>query len=90
MSDTSARSTPAKKVQSTPVRQTALKSDDLQLVAERLALIQGHINKMPDFCISGAVIMDGFLLVALKVNGHELSIADGLWMLDQKDVTKYG
>ena len=44
---------------------------------------------MPDTCISGVRIMNGFLLVALKVNGHELSVADGVWKLDEKDVTLY-
>lgn len=89
MSNTSELSTSAKVIQSTPPKQTDLKSDDLQLVAERLALIQGHISHMPDFCISGVVVMDGFLLVALKVKDHELSIENGAWMLDKKDVTIY-
>ena len=44
---------------------------------------------MPNICISGARIMDGFLLVALKVNGHELAIDGEAWTLDGKDVTGY-
>ena len=44
---------------------------------------------MPDICISGATIIDGFLLVALKVNGHKLDIQNGAWLLDGKDVTVY-
>ena len=89
MSDTLEHSKSAKKIPSTPPKPTALKSDDLQLVAERLSLIQGHISKMPDICISGVRVMDSFLLVALKVSGHELTISGGAWMLDNKDVTIY-
>ena len=51
-------------MQSTRPKPTDLKSEDLQLVAERLALIQGHISHMPTICISGATVMNGFLLVA--------------------------
>jgi len=89
MSDTLVHSKTAKQARSTPAKQTASKSEDLQLVAERLSLIQGHLSKLPDFCISGAVIMDGFLLVALKVEGHSLSIESGVWMLDRQDVTTF-
>ena len=89
MSNTSELSKNAKKMQSTRPKPTDLKSEDLQLVAERLALIQGHISHMPTICISGATVMSGFLLVALKVNGHEFSIENGIWMLDKKDVTIY-
>lgn len=89
MSNTSVRSKTAKQAQSTPQKPTGSKSEDLELVAERLSLIQGHISHMPDICISGVRIMDGFLLVALKVNGHELTIENGSWLLDKKDVTAY-
>ena len=89
MSDTSERSKSAKKIPSTQTKQTGSKSEDLQLVAERLSLIQGHISKMPRLCISGATVVNGFLLVALKVEGHELSVDEGVWMLDNKDVTIY-
>lgn len=89
MSDTLELSKTVKKTRSTPQRPTASKGNDLQLVAERLALIQGHISQMPSFCISGAVIMDGFLLVALKVEGHDLSVSGGVWKLDNNDVTDY-
>lgn len=89
MSDTSVRSQNAKATPSTRQKLAALKGDDLQLVAERLALIQGHINRLPNFCISGVTIIDGFLLVALKVEGHELSVEGGSWMLDKKDVTLF-
>lgn len=90
MSNTSVLSKNAKEARSTPPKPLDLKSEDLQLVAERLSLIQGHISQMPaDLCISGVTIMNGFLLVALKINGHELSIIDGILMLDKKDVTAY-
>jgi len=89
MSSTSERSKNAKATQSTPQKPTGSKSGDLELVAERLSLIQGHISHMPDICISGVRIMDGFLLVALKVNGHELTIENEAWLLDKKDVTTY-
>ena len=89
MSSTSVHSKNAKPTQSTPPKPSGSKSGDLELVAERLSLIQGHISHMPDICISGVRIMDGFLLVALKVNGHELSVENGVWMLDKKDVTGY-
>ena len=89
MSSTSEHSKSAKKTQSTLPKLTGSKSGDLELVAERLSLIQGHISHMPDICISGVRIMDGFLLVALKVTGHELTVENGSWMLDKKDVTDY-
>ena len=89
MSSTSAHSKNAKRTQSTQQKPVDLKSEDLQLVAERLSLILGHINQMPKGCISGVTVMDGFLLVALKVNGHELSVSGEVCMLDKKDVTLY-
>lgn len=90
MSDTLARSKNARQIPSTHPKQSASKSDDLVLVAERLSLIQGHISQMPqNICISGARIIDGFLLVALKIKGHELAVEDGIWTLDNKDVTAY-
>ena len=89
MSNTSERLKSVKPTLSTQAKPTASQDADLQLVAERLALIQGHISQMPDMCISGVKIMNGFLLVALKVNGHELSVTDGVWKLDEKDVTLY-
>lgn len=89
MSSTLERSKSAKLIQYTPPKPTGSKNGDLELVAERLSLIQGHISHMPDICISGVRIMDGFLLVALKVSGHELTVENGAWMLDNKDVTDY-
>ena len=89
MSNTSVLSKNAKLTPSTPPKPTDLKSEDLQLVAERLALIQGHISHMPDMCISGVVVMNGFLLVALKIPGHEFSVSGGTWMLDKKDITTF-
>jgi hypothetical protein len=72
-----------------PKKPAALKSEDLQLVAERIALIQGHMSKMPEFCVSGATVLNGFLLVALKVNGHELGVSGGTWTLDGQDVVSF-
>ena len=89
MSSTLERSKNAKPIPSTPPKPSGSKSEDLALVAERLSLIQGHISHMPGICISGVRMMDGFLLVAFKVNGHELAIEDGAWLLDGKDVTAY-
>lgn len=89
MSSTLERSKSAKQTQSTQAKPTGSKSGDLELVAERLSLIQGHISHMPDICISGVTVLNGFLLVAFKVNGHELTVQDGAWMLDKKDVTTY-
>jgi hypothetical protein len=79
----------AKKTRSTRLKPAVLKGEDLQLVAERLALIQGHISHMPSLCISGVTILNGYLLVALKIEGHDLSIENDAWMLDKKDVTLY-
>jgi hypothetical protein len=89
MSNTSELSPTAKKTRSIRQKPTVSKDEDLRLVAERLALIQGHISHMPSYCISGVKVMNGFLLVAFKVNGHELSVEDDVWMLDNKDVTIY-
>ncbi len=90
MSNTSAHSKTAKPTPSTPPKPSGSKSEDLALVAERLSLIQGHFAQMPPgICISGARVMDGFLLVALKVNGHDLTVQNGAWLLDGKDVTEY-
>lgn len=89
MSNTSVLSQNAKTTPSTQAKPKDLKQGDLQLVAERLALIQGHISQMPHICISGAAVMDGFLLVALKISGHELSVENGVWMIDKKDVTVF-
>lgn len=79
----------AKQTRSTPPKPTGLNGEDLRLVAERLSLIQGHISQMPKSCISGVTVMDGFLLVALKIKGHNLAVIGGVWTLDEKDVTLY-
>jgi len=89
MSSISGHSKNVKPTPSTPPKPADLKSEDLELVAQRLSLIQGHFSQMPDICISGVRMMDGFLLVALKVNGHKLDIQNGSWLLDGKDVTEY-
>jgi hypothetical protein len=89
MSAISEHSKSAKKTKSMPQKHTGSNAEDLQLVAERLALIQGHIGKMPSICISGVTMLNGFLLVALKVEGHDLSVSGGTWTLDGEDVTAY-
>lgn len=90
MSNISELSKSAKKTRSTPQKQTDLKNADLELVAQRLSLILGHIQQMPkNTCISGVKMTDGFLLVALKVKGSELDFRDGTLYLDGKDVATY-
>lgn len=80
----------AKITQSTQTKPSVLSQNDLQLVAERLALIQGHISHMPATCISGVVVMDGFLLVAFNIPGHTFEISvSGAWLLDKKSVVDY-
>lgn len=42
---------------------------------------------MPNMCISGATIRDGFLLVAFKMPGHVITILeDGEWQIDGVDI----
>ena len=91
MSNTSALSANAKQTPFTPKKPTASNAEDLQLVAERLALVEGHISHLPpNICISGVTIMDGFLLVALKIPEHNLSISvSGAWLLDGVDMIDY-
>lgn len=89
MSNTSVLSKNAKQTQSTSTKPSVLKIEDLQLVAERLSLIQGHMSRMPDGCVSGATVMNGFLLVALKINGHEFAVSGVTWMLDGQDVVNF-
>lgn len=89
MSNTLALSKNAKRTRSTPPKPSASKDEDLQLVAERLALIQGHLSQLPKFCVSGVTVLNGFLLVAVKVNGHDLAVSGGTWMLDEKDITLF-
>lgn len=61
----------------------------MQLVAERLSLIQGHISHMPNICISGVVVMNGFLLVALNIPDHTFDIVSGEWLLDGRNIIDY-
>lgn len=87
MSNISAPSTIVKPTRSTAQKQGVLKQNDLELAAERLALIQGHISHMPVMCISGVTIMDGFLLVAFKIPDHVITILDdGEWQIDGKNI----
>lgn len=94
MSNTSVRLPSVKPIQSIQERPPALSEGDLLLVAERLSLIRGHIGKMPATIISGAMVREGYLLVALKITEHEITIeySDpkdllGKWLIDGKDVT---
>lgn len=90
MLNTSARLRTPRKTPSTQRKPTASKQSDLQLVAERLSLIQGHISHMPNICISGVVVMNGFLLVALNIPNHALTISvSGEWLLDGKNIIDY-
>ena len=66
-------------------RQNALSASDLELVAERLSLIRGHISRMPPQVISGVRVINGFLLVALRVEGHEM----GIWQIDGQNVETF-
>jgi hypothetical protein len=91
MSNTLERLKDVSQTQSTQPKPTASKNADLQLVAERLALIEGHISNLPqNICISGVTIMDGFLLVALKIPNHILDISvSGAWLLDKQAMIDY-
>lgn len=60
----------------------------VQLVAERLALIQGHLSAMPTGVVSGALILDGALLVALVLPGHALGVSGETWTIDGVDITQ--
>lgn len=88
MSSTSARSQNAEKTKPIREKRSVLKDKDLELVAERLSLIQGHLSNMPAGVISGANIINGFLLVALKIQGHELGVFGAMWTIDGKDITQ--
>jgi len=94
MSNTSVRSKNAKPIPSTQAKRPDLNAEELELVAERLSLIRGHIGKMPLGVVSGAMVREGYFLVALKIEGHEAGIkydgpkdALGNWLIDGKDVT---
>ncbi len=89
MSNISARSKNANETKSMPPKREGSNENDLRLVAERLSLIQGHIAKMPNICISGVTVINGFLLVALKIEGHELSVSGGVWEIDGRDITRF-
>jgi hypothetical protein len=91
MSNTLARPTGETKPRTSQITKHDSKPSDLQLVAERLALIQGHISHMPQTtCISGVVVMNGFLLVALNIPDHALSISvSGEWLLDGQNIIDY-
>ena len=88
MSDTSELLKTQNATQSMPQKPSALKESDLALVAERLALIQGHISQMPAGVLSGVRILNGFLLVAVKITGHEFSMDGDSLKLDGQELTQ--
>jgi len=93
MSDKSDPLKQANHIPSTGAKPAALPKTNSELVAEvaeRLALIQGHLSNMPKLAVSGARMRGDYLLVALYVPGHKLEIdATNSWLLDGKDVTKW-
>lgn len=44
---------------------------------------------MPNICISGVVVMNGFLLVALNIPDHTFDIVSGEWLLDGRNIIDY-
>jgi hypothetical protein len=91
MSDTLEPSQTASETKPTPEKPSALNEYDLALVAERLALIQGHLSKLTSQVVSGVCIMQGFLVIAVKITGHTVSQepVSGAWLIDGKDVTEW-
>lgn len=89
MSDTLEPSNDAKKTIPTQEKPSGLSEKELALVAERLSLILGHLSKMPPKVVSGARVFDGFLLVAIKIDGHSLGVDGQTWTLDGIDVTTW-
>jgi hypothetical protein len=69
-------------------KQSVLSASDLQELAERLALMLNHAGAFP---VSGVTVIDGFLILAIKIPGHSLDydrVARVLF-LDGKDVTRW-
>ena len=89
MSDTSVHSKKSETTESTAMKPSDSNAEDLQLTAERLSLICGHLSKMPSMVVSGVRIMNGFLLVALKIEGHDLNLVSGVWMIDGRPVDNF-
>ena len=67
-------------------RQSDLSASDLQELAERLALMLNHIGAFP---VNGITVIDGFLILAVKIPGHSLNYdrTTRVLLLDDKDVT---
>jgi hypothetical protein len=89
MSDTLERSKQSKKpAESTPPKPSGLSESDLDELRQRLALMLGHANAFP---ISGVTVINGFVIFAVKIPGHELSVysATNTILLDGKDVTRW-
>jgi hypothetical protein len=96
MSNTSVLSKKQSLAPSTPPRPSVLSENDLQLVAERLSLIRGHIGQMPAAVVSGARSREGYLIVALKIPGHMPTIEYannkdmlGAWKIDGQPVETF-
>ena len=89
MTGTSARSKTQKRTPLTQAKPEGLSESDLALVAERLSLIQGHYSAILSVSgvIGGATVLNGFLLVALKIPKVAVEIS-GAWTIDGKDITQ--
>jgi uncharacterized protein YkuJ len=69
----------------TQLTQPKLADSQLIKLIERLALIQNHATKFP---VSGAQTLDGWLVVAVKIPGHELAVDGSTWTVDGIDITQ--
>ncbi len=90
MSNTLEPSQTHAKTQFTAQKSADLNAEDLELVAEILSLIQGHVTKIAQMpVVSGVTVLQGFLLVALHIPGHTLEInSEGEWLLDGQPITE--
>jgi hypothetical protein len=71
-----------------PPKRNDLRESDLQELADRLALMLGHISAFP---VSGITVIDGVLIFAVKIPGHSLHFdkETGVLLLDGEDVTRW-
>lgn len=74
--------------ESTPLKPNGLSESDLADLASRLALILWHVSAFP---ISGVTGMKGFVIFAVKIPGHILTVnnATNTILLDGRDVTQW-
>jgi len=72
----------------TPPKPNGLSESDLADLASRLALMLGHMNAFP---VSGVTEMKGFVIFAIKIPGHALTVdnATNTILLDGKDLTQW-